>query len=378
MITLLVFLASVLPVTQAQTPGCDAAISRRLAERLTPALQERAGRGAFSGVVLVACKGQPIYTAAHGVSNRATGAIITADTRFNLGSMNKMWTAIAIAQLVDQGKVDVESPVGRYLPDLSNQAIREKVRVRHLLTHTSGLGSYFTRGFLRDGIVINNAADLAPYFVADSLAFTPGERFQYSNAGFALLGMIVERVSGMPYFDYMQKNVLERAGMKGATFIKLPVPSPIYAIGYATPPGAAEASDNTQFLERSSSPAGGAYADAASVVAFSRALWSGKLVKMSLVKEFTTGRVDMMGAKYGYGFGESDNGGWRTVGHNGGAPGVGVEFVSFPEHDIDVVVLTNVDMPEASQVLSTAVSAITGAPERRFITRPPGKPPAGV
>lgn len=211
--------------------------------------------------------------------------------------MNKMWTAVAIAQLVEQGKLDVNAPVGRYLPDMSNAEIRDKVLVKHLLTHTSGLGSYFQRGYLRDRVTLRAARDILPFFVDDSLAFNPGERFQYSNAGFAVLGMIVERVSGMSYYDYMRKNVLDRAGMKGAAFVTLPLSGPEYATGYAVAPGASEAMDNGQLLERSSSPAGGAYATASAIVAFSRALWNGKLVKAELVQEFTTGKVNMMGVK---------------------------------------------------------------------------------
>ncbi|MEO7457341.1 MAG: serine hydrolase domain-containing protein, partial [Gemmatimonadaceae bacterium] len=339
---------------------CTDSMAKRLEAQLTPALDARAQSSMFSGVVLVTCRGRPVYSAAYGTANRARQIRNTAATRFNLGSMNKMWTAVAIAQLVDQGKVDVDAPVGKYLPELSNAALRDRVLVRHLLTHTSGLGSYFKRGYLRDRVALSKASDLLRFFVDDSLDFAPGERVQYSNAGFAVLGMIVERVSGMSYYDYMKTNVLERAGMKTASFVTLPVPSDAYAIGYATPPGSSETADNSELVERTSSPAGGAYASAADIVAFSRALWSGTLVALPRVDEFTTGKVSMGPVKYGYGFGERFVNGWRSVGHNGGAPGVGAEFESFPEQGIDVVVLTNIDMPEATRVMALVVNAVSG------------------
>jgi CubicO group peptidase (beta-lactamase class C family) len=346
-------------------PDCDQAIRTRLEQRLRPMLQQRAESGSFSGVVLVACKGQPLFSAAYGDANRAKGQKNTLDTRFNLGSMNKMWTAVAIAQLVEQRKVDIEATVGTYLPDLSNAQLRDSVRIRHLLTHTSGLGTYFKRGYLRDRVAITRAEQLGRFFMDDSLSFTPGSRSQYSNAGFAVLGMIVEKVSGVSYFEYVRRNVIERAGMSGADFITLPLPTGNFATGYATPPGES-VQENTEFVERSSTPAGGAYANAASIVAFSRALWSGKLVAPSIVQQFTSGKVEMMGVKYAFGFGESFTNGWRSVGHNGGAPGVGADFRSFPEYDIDIVVLTNVDMPEATVVMNAAAAAVTGGPEPRM------------
>ena len=347
-------------LTATHAPACDPALKERLEKNITPMLTQRAATNAFSGVVMVACNGTPVYSIALGYADRARKIPNAVGTRFNLGSMNKMWTAVAIAQLVEQGKVDLDAPVGRYLPDFPNKDVRDNVLVKHLLTHTSGLNTYFKRGYLRDHVAIKQASDLARFYAEDSLDFRPGAKFQYSNAGFATLGMIVERVSGMNYFDYMRKNVLTRAGMSGAAFPTRPIPAE-YAIGYATPPGATEATENTDFIE-GASPAGGAYSDAASVVAFSRALWSGKLVGLPLVNQFTTGKVQMgPGIKYAFGFGDGSNNGWRTVGHNGGGPGIGAEFLSFPEHDIDVVVLTNVEPPEATTVISKIAAVITGA-----------------
>ncbi|MBI3790054.1 MAG: beta-lactamase family protein [Gemmatimonadetes bacterium] len=350
-------------------PDCDPALHDRLEQKITPLLAEHAAAKTFSGVVLVACKGRPVYSAAYGEADRVKHVPNTLETRFNLGSMNKMWTAVAIAQLVEQGKVDVNAPVGRYLPDFPNADVRENVLVRHLLTHTSGLNMYFKRWYLRDRVKITRAADLARFYAEDPLDFRPGAKFQYSNAGFATLGMIVERVSGMNYFDYVRTHVLEKANMSGATFVTLPLPERGYAIGYATPPGAREAQDNSGFIEASSSPAGGAYSDAASLVAFARALWGGKLVGAATLAEFTAGKVDMVpGVKYAYGFGDLTINGWRSVGHNGGAPGVAAEYMSFPEHDVDVVVLTNLDAPEATNVIAQVNAVITGGPTPKVRT----------
>jgi CubicO group peptidase (beta-lactamase class C family) len=286
----------------------------------------------------------------------------TLDTRFNLGSMNKMWTAVAVAQLVERGKLDLDAPVGRYLPDLPNAALRDGVLVRHLLSHTSGLGTYFQKGFLRNHVYAATAADYLPYFVGDSLAFAPGERMQYSNAGFALLGLLVERVSGQSYWDYVTEHVLRRAGMTRAAFVDVRARPQDVAVGYAKAQDGDSVVANWGGVEQRSSPAGGAYASARDVVAFSRALWGGRLVGPALVREFTTGKVAMgPQMKYAYGFGEGTIGGWRMVGHNGGIPGANAEFMSFPEYGVDVVVLANVDPPSASQVALRAAGLVTGA-----------------
>jgi CubicO group peptidase (beta-lactamase class C family) len=361
-------------LAQPAAPACDDALAKRLSAQITPELTTAVSERRFSGVVLIACKGKPIFSGAYGMAHRAQRVPNTMDTRFNLGSMNKMWTAIAIAQLVERNAIDVNAPVGRYLPDLPNRTLRETVLVKQLLSHTSGLGSYFTRGYLEDRPVLTRAADLQRFFVDDSLAFTPGARFQYSNAGFALLGMIVERVSGMNYFDYVRRNVIEKAGMKGAAFLTLPSKAPKLAMGYATPPGSPDTLENWSMVERSSSPAGGAFATAQDMVAFGQALWAGRLAKRSIVDEFTTGKTSMGGMQYAFGFGVSNASGWREVGHNGGAPGVSADYKSFPDQGIDIVVLANVDAPAADEIMNLAVSALTGAPRRRMM---PMRPPPG-
>jgi CubicO group peptidase (beta-lactamase class C family) len=332
--------------------------------QLASAVESSAAANTFSGIVLVACEGHPIFSAANGKADRATGTPITVNTRFNLGSMNKMWTAIAVAQLIEQGKIDLDAPVGRYLPEISNPTIREDVRVRHLLTHTSGLGSYFGRGFLRDHVSVQRASDYLPFFVDDPPAFTPGSKMLYSNAGFALLGAIIERVSGLSFFEYMQRNVLDRAGMANAAFLQVKEGAADLAHAYGRTPRTGEIGDVTPLLEARGGPAGGAYATASDIVAFSRALWDGRLVGKKWVEEFTAGKVAMgPNMKYAYGFGEGSINGWRHVGHNGGAPGVGTEFLTFPDHGLDIVVLTNVDMPVATDVIMQAARLLTGPRE---------------
>lgn len=147
---------------------CSDSLARKINAQVAPALKQKAAAGSFSGVVLVTCDGTPLFSAAYGMANRATKTPITLGTRFNLGSMSKMWTAIAIAQFVEQG---------------------DQVLVRHLLTHTSGPGSYFTRGLLRDRVTLKRAADILPYFIDDSIAFPDGTRTGRTHLSSGLRGL---------------------------------------------------------------------------------------------------------------------------------------------------------------------------------------------
>ena len=348
-------------LTTPSTTATADTLGDRLKKELGPWLDERAKSGAFSGVVLVAKNGIPVYSAAYGLADREANLPNRVETPFNLGSMNKMWTAIAIAQLVEQGKVDLDATVGKYVPDMPNHDIRDQVKVRHLLSHTSGMGSYMRKGFLRNKTFVTKMDDYIPFYADEPLSFTPGERMQYSNSGFALLGLIVERVSGQSFYDYMKKNILDKSGMKRAAYIDRRSHPKDLAIGYTKPDDGGALMPNWDLIEQHSGPAGGAYANAADLVAFSRALWSGKLVNQNLVRQFTTGQVAMgPQMQYAFGFGTGAIGKWRQVGHNGGIAGANAEFMMFPDQGVDVVVLANMDGPAATQVIGRVVSSLTG------------------
>ena len=150
---------------------------------------------------------------------------ITADTRFNLGSAGKMFTAVAVAQLVEAGKVGLDDPVDRYVHGLTSEAAA--VTVRQLLTHSSGLGNFFTPNNLSVLSGAQKVSDLMPLVASEKPTFTPGSKFQYSNTGFLILGRLVEQVSGESYETYLREHIFEPAGM-AATGMS---PSPTYTLG---------------------------------------------------------------------------------------------------------------------------------------------------
>jgi CubicO group peptidase (beta-lactamase class C family) len=321
-----------------------------LAKELDSYFSSLVAENKLSGVVLVAKDGVTMASKAAGVANKATNAPIDLNTKFNLGSMNKMFTAVAIAQLAQAGKLSFTDTVGKHLPDYPNKEVAEKVTIHHLLTHTSGMGSYFNNKFRAQREQLLTVAAHLPLFDTDPLAFPPGEKFEYSNAGFMLLGAIIEKVSGQDYYTYVTEHIYKPAEMNDTGFYEPGKEIPNLAIGYTrmSPEGQPqeEIRDNNNRREIKGGPAGGGFSTAPDLVKFQQALFGYKLLDKAHTELVTTGKVDgPRGMKYAYGFGDISFGGKRSVGHNGGFPGIAANFEMFPESGYAAVELMNTDPP---------------------------------
>lgn len=298
--------------------------------RLDAYLKKLASADVFSGAVLVARNGTPLYRRAFGLASRGWRVPNRIDTRFNLGSMNKMFTAVAVAQLVEQGKLRFDDPVGKHLPDWPNKAVAEKVTIHHLLTHTAGMGSYFNEKFMQASRDRFRAVpDYFPLFAEEPLAFEPGARWEYSNSGFLLLGAIIEKVSGQSYFDYVRDHIYRPAGMTRTDAYELDRDVPDLAVGYTRMgPNGPEPGPrrNNLFLHViKGGPAGGGYSTVEDLLRFDRALRAHKLLSPGMTETVLTGKIALPfdpAAKYAYGFQEERVGGQRIVGHGGGFPGI--------------------------------------------------------
>jgi len=316
-----------------------------------------ADRADLSGVVSVAL---PDGTATHarGILAEPGSRELHADDRFNLGSAGKMFTAVAIAQLADAGRLRLEDEIGRWVKGLTPEAAR--VTLEQLLTHTSGLGNYFTPDNLDVIRRARSLSELKPLVEMDKPAFKPGARFAYSNSGYLLLGLAVEGASGMPYDRYLREHVFAPAGMI-ATGLEADGP-PGHAVGMTAHAGN-DPSRSTPELRRAADaglrggPAGGAFSTAKDLQRFLAALVAGKLVSSETFRRMTSPLVVAAPAKdgrpqlaYGLGFGVGSVERHHWFGHNGGAPGVNVEVAFFPDAGAGVVVLSNRDPPTASRV----------------------------
>jgi CubicO group peptidase (beta-lactamase class C family) len=283
------------------------------------------------------------------MADREAGIPNTLDTRFNLGSMDKMFTAVAVLQLRESGLLDLDDTIADVLPTYPNPDTAAVVTVEHLLTHTSGLGDTFTDEFGLEPHAYRGNGDYLPLFAGDPLLFTPGEEFRYSNAGFAVLGLIVESVSGMPYADYVRANVFGPAGMEATGPIDIEEAElPDVAIGYTTldinSQETGVLAPNTALMPGRGFAGGGGYSTAPDLRRFAEALFDGRLLEPASLELLITGRVEVrQDARYAFGFFDRIQAGHRVVGHGGGAPGVCSSLSIYPDTGYVVVVLSNSD-----------------------------------
>jgi CubicO group peptidase (beta-lactamase class C family) len=377
----------------AQSPAPDACLQAELATQPE-----------FSGVVLLRQRGQVRLAAQGTADGTGTGTALRADSRFNLGSASKMFTAVAVAQLVEQGKLALDEPIGRWVEGLAPPVAA--VTLRQLLTHSGGIGNFM--------VPDNLAALQRAKTVGEQMAlvddtrtqFEPGKRFRYSNTGFLLLGRAVERASGQSFAAYLTQRVFQPAGMGQTSldpsqptqavtgFTRLPPwlpgggPGPSGPGGAGGPAGPIPSAGTTPMprlpppapsgplrpadeAALPGSPAGSVYSTLGDLARFFDALQAGKLVSAAWVQELTRGQIDASppgataaGAtpalQYGLGFGVSTWEGRRSFGHNGGAPGVNVEALRFPDDEVLIVVLSNRDPPMAAQRLASLRRAVFG------------------
>ena len=312
-------------------------------------LDRRAQNDSFSGSMLVAKQGQPIVSLAYGLADRERQVPNTVETRFRLGSMNKMFTAVAVLSLVEAGKAALEDPLGKHLPDYPEPEVRSKVTLRHLLTHTGGTGDIFGPQFSEKRLALRTHADYLALYGTRQLLFQPGAEWRYSNYGFVLLGAVIERVTGRSYYDYVRDRVYVPAGMTRTGSEPEETPVPERSIGY-TKRGSGETwVSNVNTLPYRGMAAGGGYSTTGDLLRFATALTSNRLLQAKFTALLTATKVAIPGGSYGLGFMEREFNGVRAVGHGGGAPGMNGELLIFPSGYV-VVALANMDPPAATEV----------------------------
>jgi CubicO group peptidase (beta-lactamase class C family)/predicted alpha/beta superfamily hydrolase len=324
-------------------------------------LEKLSAADEFSGVVLVARGDTPLFQRAYGLADRGRGAPNRLDTRFSLASMGKLFTAVAVCQLAERGRLKFTDPFGTYLPDYPNRSVAERVTLHHLLTHTSGLGDFFGKKEYESAMGrYRHPEDYFPLFANDPLAFEPGTDDQYSNAGFMVLGAVVEKVSGQRFPDYVREHVFRPAGMTDAGYGASDQDVPNLAVAYRNAgwdPGFTARRTGSPTIRTpvtgvggQGSPVGGGYATVGDFLKFARALRTHKLLgpratQMVLAGEGELGMFGALALKYVYGFRYTGDGGQRILGHSGGYPGVSGQFDFHVDRDYAVVALSNADPP---------------------------------
>lgn len=317
--------------------------------------QRRVASDQFSGTVLVAKRDTVLYQAAFGLADRVRKTPNELDTRFRLGSMNKMFTGVAVVQLVQAGKVKLDAPLGQYVPDYPNADIARKVTIHQLLTHTGGTGDIFGPEFTANRLQLKALDDYVKLYGKRAPGFEPGSRFEYSNYGYILLGVVIERVTGGSYYAYIDKHVYRVAGMTASGSLSEDEVVAKRSIGYTRQLTIEEWRPNTDTLPYRGMSAGGGYSTVADLLRFANALLDHKLLDARHTTLLFGGKVDGPFGQYAYGFGDTRarGGGWSSggwVGHSGGAPGMNGELLIYPDDGYTVVALANIDPPAASTV----------------------------
>lgn len=336
----------------------DLAIPRLSAKEALSALIARADGLAkadrFSGVLLIERGAQVVLQRPWGAANRETGLPNTLDSRFRIGSMNKMFTSIAVLQLVEADKLSLDGTVGQYIPTYPNRDVATKVTVRHLLTHTGGTGDIFGPEFAARRNQLRDQSDYVELFGSRGLDQQPGEHFRYSNYGFVLLGAMIEKVSGASYYDYVERHIFKPCGMNSTGSLPEAQEVPGRTIGYMAQ--GKEWIPNTDTLPYRGMAAGGGYSTAGDLLRFAHALESGQLVSKQLLKEATTRRFPDEPFGYGYGFQVLGHGSLASYGHGGGAPGMNGSLLIYPHLGVIVVALSNFEPPAADRLVSFYVN----------------------
>ena len=313
----------------------------RPVEAIDAFLSELADQDILSGAVLIATDGEVWFERAYGLASREFAVPNTIATRFDVGSFNKDYTRLAIMQLLENGLLAHTDAVGKYLPDYPNARVRTEVTIEQLLEHRSGLGDYFTREYFETPMrELREIDDYIPIWGPMPLEYEPGTREEYSNYGYTVLGAIIERITGLGYPEYVERNVFEPAGMHSTGFFETDGVEPNVAVGYTYMDGMGRPTETLRkniYLEPvKGGPWGKSYSTARDLFRFFEAMFAGELV------------------------GDSYN--WLLDGWNGqtalAGGGPGLSAILLIEDGVGVIVLANHDEPGAEDVASRLLQAL--------------------
>jgi CubicO group peptidase (beta-lactamase class C family) len=320
-------------------------------QALKTEIERRAAADRFSGTVMVSKNGKAVFSGTYGFADREKKVKNDLGTQFRIGSMNKMFTAVAALQLVQNGKLKLSGTVGEYLPDYPNKDLASKVTIHHLLTHTGGTGDFFGPEFDKHRLELRTLEDYVKLYGQRGLEFEPGGKWDYSNYGFLLLGVLVQKVSGQDYYEYVREHVYKPAGMTSTDSLPESQTVAKRSVGYMKDRATDSWKPNTDTLPYRGTSAGGGYSTVEDLQKFAQALKEHKLLDAQHTEMLTTGKVDTGGGdKYAYGFMDRTSGGVRSYGHGGGAPGMNGELAVYPQSGYVVAVLANLDPPAAQRI----------------------------
>jgi CubicO group peptidase (beta-lactamase class C family) len=333
--------------------------------RLDQIVQSYVGSGRFMGAVLVARGDEILLSKGYGQANLEWTIPNTPSTKFRLGSLTKQFTAASILLLAERGALNLQAPVKTYVPDAP--ASWDGITLVHLLSHTSGIPNFTSDpSYATWKFHATTARDLVARFRDKPLDFAPGEKWSYSNSGYAVLGYVIEKVTGGTYERFVVDNIFRPLGMKDSGYDSNTAIVAHRAAGYAPGPNGPV---NAPFINMTVPfSAGGLYSTAEDLLRWEQGLFGGKVLSSASLQRMTTAvRND-----YGFGVRVHVVNGRDVVEHNGGIEGFNTYLAYYPSARITVAVLANLNGPAADQMgpqLGAAANgdAVTLASERTEI-----------
>jgi CubicO group peptidase (beta-lactamase class C family) len=312
----------------------------------------------LAGSILIAQGDRVIYERAFGFADAKRTSKVMPETRFGMASGSKMFTALAIAQLVEKGKLSYSDPLSKFFPDFPNAAFAKKATIHNLLSHTSGVNEYWTPEYEKSWKTILTNKQMLPWVYKVGADFEPGAKFHYSNSNFILAGLIVEQVGGMDYYDYVRKHITGPLGMTMTDFYLRDGK----AANLAEP--LKRGASGWEFVELGArgTAAGGCFSTPREMLKFARGLTGGKLVTKETLTRMSTTKVRGLDAQmdYGYGFELGNQGQVFSFGHGGIARGTNFEFRYFPADDITLIAFNNQNNGAYDDLRGNIVKLITG------------------
>jgi CubicO group peptidase (beta-lactamase class C family) len=349
-LVLLVFLLAL--AAHAQQSSAQPDLTGKFTEYMEA--QERINR--FTGAVLVAREGKVLFARGYGMANLEHGIANTPQTKFRLGSITKQFTAVAFLQLQEKGKLSVQDPVCKYVPDCP--AAWAPITIHHLLTHTSGIPNFTSFPDYQQTMMLASPPEKTLVRFRDKpLDFAPGERFSYSNSGYVLLGFILEKVAGQSYEQYLRQHILGPAGMRDTGYDVTATVLPGRASGYSRRGQSGYA--NAAYMDMTIPHAAGAlYSTVEDFVKWDQALSGETLLKQASLDAMFTPAKD----NYAYGWVVRDVAGRKTIGHGGGINGFNTAFMRYPTEKLIAVAFSNVEGTRVGPIASDLAAITLGLP----------------
>lgn len=329
-------------------------LGQRTSDELDALVKAYTEQGKFSGSVVVAQKGEILLSKGYSLANREHNIPNTLQTVFRIGSMTKPFTAVAIMQLAEGGWLSVDDPLSKHLPDFPNG---DRITLAHLLSNTSGIPDYIILPEYQPIFKRHITPEtLTALFRDKPLQFEPGTAFGYSNSGWVLLGMVAEKITGLPYGELIREQIFKPSGMSHSGYEWEQPLIQHRASGYIDT-GAGMV--NAEFYDETTMhAAGGLYSTVEDLYRWSQALASGVLLHPDTLKRMAV----PVKAQYGHGWELYSLHGHQAVAHSGGLPGYVSNFVRFPDDDTVVIILSNLGSAAVPQMTEALAAILFDAP----------------